>query len=141
MTTTTAAPSTTAHNTIAPSRLLRFLFTADGAGCVGMGVAMIPLTGWLESTLGLPAALLYALAAYLIGYGAFELYVGTRPRPLRSSVIAVVALNAVWVLDSAITLAAGWFSPTTAGTWTIALLGAGVAGVTALQAYAYKISS
>lgn len=136
MTTITATP-----NTIAPSRLLRLVFTVDGAGCIAMGLGALPLAGWLESTLGLPTALIYALAAYLVGYGAFELFVGTRPQPLRSSVIAVIALNAMWVLDSAITLATGWFSPTTTGTWTIALLGVGVAGVTALQAYSYKLSS
>lgn len=139
MTTITATSST-----IAPSRLLRAVFGIDGAGCVAMGLAALPFTGWLESTTGLPAALFYAIAAYLIVYGAFELFVGTRERPSRSSVIAVIAviaLNAMWVLDSAILLLTGWFSPTATGTWATALLAAGVAGVTALQAYAYKISS
>jgi hypothetical protein len=130
--------STATQNTVRMTGLLRLVLLADGIGCIGMGLAMLPLTGWLEETLGLPSVLLIALAAYLVAYGAAETFVGTRQEATRSSVIALIVLNAMWVLDSAIVLAAGWFSPTDAGTITIAVLAAGVLGVTALQAFAYR---
>lgn len=136
MTTTTMASSQT--NTVRIAGLLKQVFLIDGVGCIGLGIAMLPLTGWLESTLGLPALLLVPLAAYLIAYGAGETYVATRGRASRSAVVTLIALNAMYVLDSAITLATGWFSPTTTGTITIAVLAVGVAGVTALQAFAYR---
>lgn len=135
---TTTSMATTQTNTVRIAGLLKQLFLLDGVGCIAMGIAMLPLTGWLEETLGLPALLLVALAAYLVAYGAGETYVATRERASRTAVVAVIALNAMFVLDSAITLATGWFSPTTTGTITIAVLAVGVAGVTALQAFAYR---
>ena len=47
--------------------------------------------------------------------------------------IAVIAANVMWALDSALMLAADWFSPTVAGQVVIALQAAGVAGLAALQ--------
>lgn len=135
---TTTTMTTSDINTVRIAGLLKQVFLVDGVGCIGLGVAMLPLTGWLEETLGLPALLLIALAAYLVAYGAAETYVATRERASRSAVVTLIALNAMYVLDSAIVLATGWFSPTTTGTITVAVLAVGVVGVTALQAFAYR---
>ena len=47
--------------------------------------------------------------------------------------IAVIAANVLWALDSALLLAADWFTPTTAGQVVVALQAFGVAGLAALQ--------
>ena len=51
----------------------------------------------------------------------------------RAAVVAVIAANALWVVDSLIALALDWFTPTTAGQVLIALQAVGVAGLAALQ--------
>jgi len=48
-------------------------------------------------------------------------------------VIAVIAGNALWALDSALLLATDWLSPTTAGQVVVALQALGVAAFAALQ--------
>ena len=47
--------------------------------------------------------------------------------------IAVIAANVLWALDSALLLAADWFTPTTAGQVVVALQAVGVAALAALQ--------
>lgn len=112
--------TTSARATVRMTGLLRQVLLGDGLACVATGVIMLPFAGWLESALGLPLALILGPAAYLIAYGAWETYVATRPTATRAT---------------------GWFSPTTAGTAVIAVLGAGVLAVTLLQEYAYRRAS
>lgn len=140
MITTATTAATPGSKTISPSPLLRFALVADGFGCIALGIAGFPLAGWLASVLGMPAALFLAVSAYLVAFGGAETFVGTRRAPRRRDVVALIALNAMWVLDSAIVLAAGWFSPTTAGMVTVEVLAVGVAGVAALQTFAYRRS-
>ncbi len=45
----------------------------------------------------------------------------------------MLAANVLWAVDSALLLAADWFSPTTAGQVVVALQAAGVTGLAALQ--------
>lgn len=45
----------------------------------------------------------------------------------------MIALNALWVVDTAVAVAAGWLSPTTIGTVWAVLQGVTVAGLAVLQ--------
>jgi hypothetical protein len=87
------------------------------------------LDGWL----GVPAAFLAGVGAFLVAFAAFVGRLAAQASPARGAVIAVIAANVMWALDSALMLVADWFSPTVAGQVVIALQAAGVAGLAALQ--------
>ncbi|PZF79578.1 hypothetical protein [Jiangella anatolica] len=107
--------------------LLRWTLEIDGIVTVLNGLAYVAAAGWVGDRLGLPTSLLYPAGAVLIVMGAFVFYVSTRREAPVSWVGAIIAINAVWVVDSVIVAAAGWFDPTTAGTVWILLQAALVA--------------
>ena len=74
-----------------------------------------------------------AVGAALIVYAALVLRLATRPAMPRVAVVAVIAANALWVVDSLLALALDWFTPTTAGQVLIAVQAVLVAGLAALQ--------
>lgn len=111
--------------------LLRFALTLDGVVTGAMGVAFVAGAALLDGWLGLPASLLVAVGAFLAAYGALVLRLATRP--VRGAVIAVIAANAVWALDTLLALALDWHEPTVAGQVVIAVQAVGSAGFAALQ--------
>ena len=113
--------------------LLRFALTLDGVGTFANGVIYLAGAPLLDGWLGLPTGMLMAVGAFLIVYAALVLRLATRPAMLRPAVVAVIAANALWAVDSLIALAADWFTPTTAGQVLIAAQAALVAGLAALQ--------
>lgn len=135
---TAATATTTAPARVRMTGLLRTVLLVDGLACMALGVGMLALNGWLATTLGVPVTLIVVLAAYLTLYGAEETFVATRESATPGVVVTLILLNAMWVLDSVILLAAGWFSPTTTGTVVFAVGAAGVLVVTLLQAYTYR---
>ena len=74
-----------------------------------------------------------AVGAFLIAYAALVLRLATRPAMPRAAVVAVIAANVLWAVDSLIALALDWFTPTTAGQVLIAVQAVLVAGLAALQ--------
>src|SRR3954469_1459438 len=114
--------------------LLRFSLRLDAVVSAANAVAYLALFWLLDDWLGLPAAVLAAVGAFLLVFSAFVARLATHPSPPRAAVIALIAANVLWALDSALLLAADWFSPTAAGQAVIALRAAGVAGLAALQA-------
>ena len=115
----------------ADGRLLRFALTLDGVVTGAMGVAFLAGAALLDSPLGLPASLIAAVGAFLAVYGALVLRLASRP--VRGAVIAVIAANAVWALDTLLALALDWHEPTTAGQLVIAVQTVGCAAFAALQ--------
>ena len=113
--------------------LLRFALRLDAAITAANGVAYLALCWLLDGAFGVPAAFLAGVGAFLVAFAAFVGRLAAQPAPARGAVLAVIAANAVWALDSALLLAADWFSPTVAGQVVIALQAAGVAGLAALQ--------
>jgi hypothetical protein len=125
-------------HTIATSRrvdgpLLRFALFADGAVTGANGVVYLLGAPLLDGPLGLPAGLLAAVGVFLLIYDGLVLRLATRPAMPRAAVAAVIAANAVWVVDSVLALALDWFSPTTAGQLLIAVQAVGVAALATLQ--------
>ena len=110
--------------------LLQDALRLDAAVTGANGLAYLVAAGPLEDLLGLDAALLRGAGAVLVAFAAFVVLAGTR----RGAVKAVVAVNAVWALDSLVAAAAGWGSPTTAGTVWIVLQALTVGGFAGLQA-------
>ena len=123
----------TATITTADAGLLRFALRLDAAITAANAVAYLAAFWLLDSWLGIPGAFLAAVGAFLLAFAAFVGRLAAQRSPHRGAVLAVIAANVVWVLDSALLLAADWFTPTTAGQVVIALQAAGVAGLAALQ--------
>lgn len=64
--------------------------------------------------------------------------VATRPRISSRVVWAVILLNSVWAVDSALVVAAGWFSLTAVGIAFVLAQAAAVALFAAAQFYALR---
>jgi hypothetical protein len=117
----------------ADAGLLRFALRLDAAITAANGIAYLALFWLLDGWLGVPGAFLAGVGAFLLVFAAFVGRLSAQAMPHRGAVIAVIAANALWALDSMLLLAADWFSPTTVGQVVIALQAAGVAGLAALQ--------
>jgi hypothetical protein len=105
----------------ARSNWLRRAIQADGACSVVSGLACLADAGWLAALLGVPVMAMYALGAVLLGYAVFLFAVAAREPINRRAVIAALALDVAWVLDSIVLLASGWLALTTAGWWIVAV--------------------
>jgi CHASE2 domain-containing sensor protein len=125
------AHTATIHAT--DSGLLRFALRLDAAVTAANGIAYLALSWLLDGRMGVPGAFLAGVGTFLIAFAAFVGRLSAEPSPHRGAVMAVIAANVLWALDSALLLAAGWFSPTAAGQVVIALQAAGVAALAALQ--------
>jgi len=113
--------------------LLRFALTLDGVATGANGVLYLAGAPLLDGWLGLPTEMLMAVGAFLIAYAALVLRLATRPAMPRVAVVAVIAANVLWAVDSLIALALDWFTPTTVGQVLIAVQAVLVAGLAALQ--------
>ena len=124
----------TAQTTIAPQRsLLRTALTLDAGVTAANGAAYLVLAGPLHDLLGLSEAALRGAGAFLLVYALAVGVLATRPRPAKAAVVAVIAGNAIWAVDSVVAALAGWGDPTTAGTVWMVLQAIVVAGFAALQ--------
>jgi len=124
----------TAQKTIAPQRsLLRTALTLDAGVTAANGAAYLALAGPLGDLLGLSETVLRGAGAFLLVYALAVGALASRPRPARAAVVAVIAGNAIWAIDSVVAALAGWGDPTTAGTVWMVLQALVVAGFAALQ--------
>jgi hypothetical protein len=124
----------TAQKTTAPQRsLLRTALTLDAGVTALNGVAYLALAGPLHDLLGLSEPLLRGAGAFLLVYALAVAVLAAKPHPARGAVLAVVAANAIWAVDSVVAVLAGWGEPTTAGTVWMLLQAIVVAGFAALQ--------
>ena len=121
------------HHPHSDAGLLRFALRLDAAVTAANGLAYLALFWLLDGGLGVPGALLAAAGAFLLAFATFVGRLAAQHSPHRGAVIAVIAANLLWAIDSALLLAADWYSPTTAGQILIALQACGVAGLAALQ--------
>ena len=117
----------------ADAGLLRFALRLDAAITAANGIAYLALFWLLDGWLGVPGAFLAGIGAFLVAFAAFVGRLSAQASPHRGAVLAVIAANALWALDSALLIAADWFSPTTTGQVVVALQATGVAGLAVLQ--------
>jgi hypothetical protein len=114
--------------------LLRWALGVDAAVTGVNGLAYLALAGPLHDLLGVPAADLRAIGAFLVVFAAGVGTVARRPDPPAAAVVAIVAANAAWAVASVVAAVADLWSPTAAGTvWTVLQAGV-VALFAALQA-------
>jgi hypothetical protein len=113
--------------------LLRFALKTDAAMTAANGLAYLAGCALLDGWLGMPAALLAGVGAFLLVFAAFVGRAATRPEISRVAAGGIIAANVVWAVDSVILLLVDGFTPTLAGQIVIAVQAAGVAGLAALQ--------
>lgn len=100
---------------IRASSLLRRVLIVDAVSSGVMGVAMFALADVFASLLQLPVELIREAGIILLPFAAFVGFVASRREPARIAVWTIIALNAVWVVDSIVLLLTGWVAPSALG--------------------------
>ncbi|MET3889627.1 hypothetical protein ABIE41_000703 [Bosea sp. OAE506] len=100
---------------IQASPLLRGALALDAAACAGMGGLLSLAAAPLSPLLGLPEPLLRGAGLLLLPCAALLAWLSRRPELPRLAVLAVIGVNLMWIADSLLLLAGGWFAPTGLG--------------------------
>ncbi|MFD9885439.1 hypothetical protein ACFWZT_28715 [Streptomyces alboflavus] len=133
---TTTDPAQSERGTTNPRHedsLARLTLKLDAAVTGPNGLAYLALAQVLDSFLGLEAALLYPVGAFLLLYAAAVQFTATRPRIARPALTAIITANLLWTALSFTLAATDALSTTTVGTVWIVLQGLVVGGFAAVQ--------
>jgi hypothetical protein len=118
-----------------PSSVLRAALAADAiaSGFTGLLLALGagPLSGFFE----MPEAFLRAAGLALLPFAALIGFMARRESLARATVLAIVAMNALWVADSFALLVSGWLAPSLIGS-AFVIAQALAVGLLALAQYA-----
>jgi hypothetical protein len=98
---------------------LRRMLQIDAAGVLAGSVVLAAGAGWVETSLGIPAAFALPTGLALLPFAAWIVYTSTRPVISSRAVWSVMILNALWVVESIALLVAGWMPLTSAGWWVV----------------------
>jgi hypothetical protein len=130
----------TAANTPATttSGLVRIALKLDAAVTGANALAYLAAFALIDGLLGVSAAVLVPAGAFLLVYAALVGRLASKPAMSRAGVVAVVAANVIWAVDSLIVLAVDMFEPTLAGQIWIALQAVVVLAFAAVQLYALR---
>jgi len=109
--------------------LLRRSLQADGLISAVAGVIMTLGSGMLADLLQLPSSLLLAAGLVLFPWAACLLWMAGKPAVPRAAVWTVIAINVLWVIESAWVSMGGSFQPNALGH---AFIAAQVLGVVVL---------
>ncbi len=100
---------------INPTPFLRRAIQADALVSGAMALLLVVGAGVLAPLLNLPEAFLRSTGLVLMVYVALVGFLGTRSMMSKAAVWAVIAVNAVWTVDSIALLVSGWVSPNLLG--------------------------
>ena len=126
---------------IAASSLLRRVLVVDAVTSGAMGVAMIAFAELFASLLQLPVELVSVAGIVLLPFAAFVGFVASRPEPTRIAVWIIIALNAVWVVDSIMLLFSGWVAPNGLGYAVVIAQAAAVLVLADMESMGFKRST
>ncbi|MFY1019834.1 hypothetical protein [Ectopseudomonas khazarica] len=98
-------------NVLQPNPMLRDALLLDGLLSGVTGLLLVLAAGWLGAFLELPRLLLLVAGSALLPFAALLVWLSNRPQISRQVVWAVIAVNALWVIDSLLVLLIGWLSP------------------------------
>lgn len=118
---------------VGDARLLRLVLRLDALTCAVNGLVYLAVSGPVGRLLGVPAGVLVGLGAFLAVCAVFFWRVAAADPVRRPAVLSVIGVNALWVVDSLVVAAAGWFDLTTVGTVWVVLQAAVVAGLAVAQ--------
>lgn len=121
-------------NTIPVNPFLRLVLLGDAIASGATGLLMFagaaPLAGLLE----LPEVVLRGAGLVLLPYAVAVAIIGLRRTAPRFALWAIIAINALWVVESFALLASGWIAPNSLGTAFVVFQAIVVAGFAAAQA-------
>jgi hypothetical protein len=106
--------ATTIDRTGTRDGLLRLAMRADAAISGLVGLAGVPLAGYLAQTSGTTKASEYAMAAFLIAYGVIVFWLATLPSVRRAGMGVIVA-NLLYTVAAVVFVLADVFPLTSAG--------------------------
>lgn len=115
------------------SPMLRNILVLDAVTCIGAGLLLLVGAGYLANFLALPELLLRYSGLFLIAFGCSVAIVARMPRPGRAVVVAIIAANAIWAIESLALLFTGWVAPNGAGVGLIVAQATGVALLAVIQ--------
>lgn len=95
---------------------LRKVLWLDAVSCVAMSAMLLLFANALQGPLGLEPGFMRAAGATLLPFAAFVAWAASRERTPRVAVGWIIAINALWVIDSLAILFLGWVQPTAIGT-------------------------
>ena len=121
------------------SNLLKYALILDAVASAVMGLLLAGGASLLSGFLGLPQDLLFYAGRFLIPYALGVAWIGTRPQISRPLAWLVVALNALWVVDSVVLLMTVFVSPNVWGVAFIAVQAVAVAAFALAQMAGLKI--
>lgn len=98
-----------------PSPLLRLTLKIDALAGGAMGLLMALAAQPLGQLLGLPFVLLLVAGIVLLPLALVLYWMSNQPALSRTGVWMVIALNALWVVESVALLVTGYVQPTTLG--------------------------
>ena len=114
---------------VAMSPLLRRALTADAVVSLAAGFAMTLGADLLSPWLRLPTSLLLAAGLSLFPWAGFLMWLARKPAVPRAAIWTVLAINALWIVESAWVAVGGQFSPSG---WGLAFIAAQALGVLVL---------
>lgn len=106
--------ATTVDRTGTRDGFLRLAMRADAAISGLLGLAGVPLAGWLAATSGTTKAFEYGMAGFLISYGVLVLWLASLPSVRRAG-MAVVIGNLLFTVAAVALVLADVFPLTTTG--------------------------
>ncbi|OBK50221.1 hypothetical protein [Mycobacterium sp. 1081908.1] len=106
--------ATTIDRTATRDGLLRFTMRADAAISGLVGVAGIPVAGWLAELSGTTKAFEYGMAAFLIAYGVVVFGLAALPAVRRAGMGVIIA-NLLYTVAAVVLVLADVFPLTSAG--------------------------
>ena len=130
---TTTSASIAANGIPARQGMRRFALRIDAVVSGANGVAYLALAGPLADLFGVSGSLLRPIGAFFLVWAAALWLLSSREAITRGEMIAVAALNAVWVLGSLGFAATGAEAPDTVGTVWLLLQALVVSGFAGLQ--------
>lgn len=125
---------TITDNTLFLRRVLGLDAIASGA----TGLLLAFGSGLLEPLLRLDPAVTGPAGWFLIVYALGVAALAMQVRPARPLVMAVIAVNGLWAMESVMSLMLGWLQPNLPGVAFVAAQALVVAGFAGLQAVALR---
>lgn len=119
-----------------PTRFLRLSLLADAAASGATGLLLAAGADWLAAPFGLAEPLLRGVGLFFLPWAALVAWLGLSAAPPRNAVRLVVALNLVWVAESALGMVL--LGATALGQGFIAFQALAVLGLAIAQATALR---
>jgi len=115
------------------STFLRRVFAFDAVATAATGVLLAAGAQPLQTLMGLSPEISVPAGLFLIAYALVPAIIATRKTVPAAAVWTAIAINAVWVVESLVSLALGWVSVNGLGTAFVVAQATAVGAISLLQ--------